>query len=194
MNGKIEHIIIIALLIVAIWFIISKSRENFNVIEDRWTFPLTNEAGDLWIKEFDRPGYCVGPDGKFTYVKSYVDPIPINPYKDAVYEGSFETPAFNYANMPIPEVSDLKYDVEESEGDFINGPSCKRMNASEAQQKYLQFAPPERANLVQPRIEQMENIGDEMKLYVKGNSNNTSLFVIVIIIIVIALYYYYKKN
>ena len=205
MEIKAEHIIVLILIGLAIWIVMKQTAENFNVIENRYAFPLTNEAGNLWIKEFDRPGYYLGPDGKFTYIKDVPDPIPKSVYKEQVYEGTFETPSFNYAGMPIPKHGDISLVSDDEEGDFERGPSCKRMNESDSQQVQLKHAHLHQMQQQQPMgelsmrrmmTEGMENVGGEMGrnvVYVKGGTDNLLSLLFVVLIGVLIWYFYSKK-
>jgi len=204
MEIKAEHIIVLILIGLAIWIVMKQTAENFNVIENRYAFPLTNEAGNLWIKEFDRPGYYLGPDGKFTYIKNIPDPIPKSIYKEQVYEGTFETPPFNYAGMPIPKKSDISLVSDDEEGDFVRGPSCKRMNDSDSQQMQLNVAqlrqmqqqPMSEIPMRNMMTEGMENVGGEMGrnvVYVKGGTDNLLSLLFVVLIGVLIWYFYSKK-
>jgi hypothetical protein len=194
MEIKAEHIIVLILIGLAIFVVMRQTAENFNVIEDRRAFPLTNEAGDLWIKEFDRLGYYIGPDGKFTYVKDIPDPIPKSLYKEQVYEGTFETPPFNYAGMPIPKHSDISLVSEDEEGDFERGPSCKRMNESDSQQVQLKYAQLQKQH--KQMTERMTNVDGEMHknvVYLRGGTDNLLSLLFIVLIGVLIWYLYSKK-
>lgn len=207
MEIKMEHIIVLILIMIAIWIVMKQTAENFNVIEDRYAFPLTNEAGNLWIKEFDRLGYYLGPDGKFTYIKDIPDPIPKSIYKEEIYEGTFEIPPFNYHGMPIPKHGDISLIADDEEGDFERGPSCKRMNPSDSQQMELDTTQLQQMQQMQQHpmaempmrkmmTERMTNVDGENGrniVYVKGNTNN-SVSLLFIILIGVLIWYLYSKN
>ncbi len=196
MEIKMEHIIVIVLIIVAIGVVFRQTSENFNVIENRWAFPLTNEAGNLWIKEFDRPGYYTLPDGRFSYVKVDEEPIPKSVYKEQVYDATFETPQFNYAGMPVPKHNVGPSLIEETEGNFEKGPSCKRMNASDSQQPQPQ-RPMNNSEIKKQMIENMENVTSEMNrngIFVKVGTNNMLSLLFIVLVAGLVYYYYSKKQ
>lgn len=136
MEFKNEHIIVIVLILVIGWMVLNQSFENFNVIENRWAYPLTNEAGNLWTKEFDRPVTYSYPDGRLAYIPQPNVNIPKNPYKEEIYDGKFEIPQFNYEDMPIPKKASA-FNVDETEGDFLQGVSYDKMPDSDSQQHYV---------------------------------------------------------
>ena len=136
MDLKYEHIIVIILVLVIGWLIMSQTFENFNVIENRWAYPLTNEAGDLWTKEFDRPVTYSYPDGRVAYIPQDTPAIPKNPYKEQIYDGAFEIPQFNYEDMPTPKKASA-FDVDETQGNFESGVSYDKMPDSDGQQHYM---------------------------------------------------------
>jgi hypothetical protein len=136
MDLKNEHIIVIILVLLVGWLIMSQTFENFNVIENRWAYPLTNEAGDLWTKEFDRPVTYSYPDGRVGYIPQDSPAIPKNPYKEQIYDGDFEIPQFNYEDMPVPKKASA-FDVDETQGNFESGVSYDKMPESDGQQHYM---------------------------------------------------------
>lgn len=136
MEFKTEHIIIIVLVIVVGYLIMKNTSENFNVIEDRWAYPLNNLAGDSWTKEFDRPVYYTNPDGIVNYIPTKPDKIPKSLYKEEIYNGEFEIPKFNYEEMPIPIPQGMS-NMEETEANFIKGVSYEQLPESEGQQHYV---------------------------------------------------------
>ncbi len=173
MEFKMEHIIVIVLILIAAYVVFRQTSENFNVIENRRAFPLTNEAGDLWIKEFDRPGYYTMPDGRFAYVKVNEEPIPKSVYKEQVYDATFETPKFNYVGMPVPKHNVGPSLIDETEADFEKGPSCKHMNPSDSQQM----------------VEHMGNV-----LHISGGTNNMLSLLFIVLVAGLVYYYYSKKQ
>lgn len=136
MEFKTEHIIVIVLVLLVAWLILGRNSENFNVLEDRWAYPLTNEAGDLWTREFDRPVTYSYPDGRLAYIPQPTPNIPKSIYKEEIYDGAFEIPEFNYEEMPVPKKMGNVLDVDESEGDFVKGVAYNKMPDSDSQQHY----------------------------------------------------------
>lgn len=136
MEIKNEHIVVILLVILVGYLIMRQTSENFNVLEDRWAYPLTNEAGNSWTQEFARPVYYSYPDGKLSYIPENPTKIPKSVYKEQIYGGDFEIPEFNYEDMPVPRKEKM-FDVDETQSDFMRGVSCNRMPESDAQQHYV---------------------------------------------------------
>lgn len=151
MELKNEHIIVIVLIFLIGWMILNQTFENFNVIENRWAYPLTNEAGDLWTKEFDRPVTYSYPDGRLAYIPQPNINIPKNPYKEEIYNGEFEIPEFNYEEMPIPKKAGA-FNIDETQGDFLQGVSYDKMPASDAQQHYVHLK--RQMQMLEPQPEQ----------------------------------------
>ena len=143
MNIKNEHILVIILILVIVWLYFRRSEMfdpnegKINVINDRWAFPLPNEASDSWTREFDRTAYYSRPDGHISMIPVTPSAIPRNYYKDQIYNGDFEIPDFNGQNLPKPKGdTNGNNDVNETEKPFMYGPSCDEMPKSQAQQHY----------------------------------------------------------
>lgn len=212
MEIKNEHIIGILVIFVCIW-LYTKNTEKFNVIEDRWAFPLNNVAGDAWTKEFAMPAFYSNPDGILTEIPIPPMNIPKNHYKDQIYDGTFEIPEFNYENMPVPRnnANTLSY-IDESSDKFAYGPSCDKMPDSESQQHYyhlkrqMQMFEEQEKDFdqvkkyekmtteteQQPQPTQIQTQQKPNVVFIKPKTNNVNI--ILVIVIILLAYYIYTKN
>lgn len=214
MEIKNEHIIGILVIFVCIW-LYTKHTEKFNVIENRWDFPLNNIAGDAWTKEFAMPAFYSNPDGILTEIPIPPQNIPKNPYKEQIYDGTFEIPEFNYENMPVPRnnTNTLSY-VDETSGNFSYGPSCDKMPDSDSQQHYyhlkrqMQMFEEQEKDFDQAKkyekmtteteqptqqIQQPQQpLPQQNVVFVKPKHNNVNI--ILVIVIILMAYYIYTKH
>ena len=206
MEIKNEHIMVILAIIVIVW-LYTKHTEKFNVIENRWDFPLNNMAGDAWTKEFELPAFYSNPDGILTSIPIPPQKIPRNHYKDQIYDGTFEIPEFNYENMPVPRKNNntLSY-VEESNDKFAYGPSCDKMPDSDSQQHYYHLKRQmqmlegeqeekkiEKLTTETEQAPQQQMVTQPPVIYVQPKADNKHTIILIIIIVLLA-YYIYTRN
>lgn len=222
MNITKENIVTLVLIIIIVWLIYNYTiRESFDVIQDRWAYPLLNLAGDAWTKDQARAMYYSNPDGIMTGI-----PIPPTndaqtPYARKIYRGTFEIPHANPYGFPIPDNGSGVRGMDDDDNYVISNPayagcSYEKMPRSPYQSEdrslpralQLQMGESQQGVIseiemqmrpgysqpeyeVQEEIENMEPVLSEDKNIYISGSTENYGSLFMIIVVVVLVYYYF---